>query len=68
MFPGCVERWRSLGFSTDGQGARLLDVFVLGPALIFAGMKVGSRTGSGLIFAGVAVILYNGTRLLTKGA
>ena len=46
------------------QAVRVVDVFVLGPAMIKTGDKVGGRLGMFLVLAGVATIVFNGLTFL----
>lgn len=51
-------------FWSKSQWVRLLDVFVLGPFMIYYAIvtaaEVGWEMAAGLFFAGVLTILYNG--------
>lgn len=44
------------------QGIRLLDVFAIGPAMIYAGARLKSSPNMAnlLVLAGIGTILYNG--------
>lgn len=44
-----------------GQGVRLVDVFVIGPLMIWGGAKAkGEPLGTLLALAGIGTIVYNG--------
>lgn len=57
---------RNLAFGLSVQDVRLLDVFVIGPFLIYAGMQpqLSKPVRIGLVIFGVATILYNGHNYL----
>ena len=42
------------------QAVRIIDVFVLGPAMIKVGRTIGGITGTFLSVAGIATIAFNG--------
>lgn len=42
------------------QAVRIVDVFVLGPAMVNLGNRVGGPVGCFVAFAGVATIVFNG--------
>lgn len=47
-------------FDPKGQNVRLLDVFVIGPLMIWGGLKVKEEPlGSLLALAGVGTIIFN---------
>jgi len=46
------------------QAVRIIDVFVLGPAMIVAAKKIGGAAGAFLSIAGVATIIFNGVTFL----
>ena len=45
------------------QVVRVVDVFVLGPAMIKGGAKIGGALGNFLVVAGLATIVFNGLTL-----
>jgi len=57
---------RNMAFGLSVQDVRLLDVFVIGPFLIYAGMQEGisKPIRIGLVLFGVATIIYNGHNFL----
>lgn len=47
------------------QGIRLFDVFVLGPAMIYAGTRLKNRNMATLLaLSGVGTILFNGANYM----
>ena len=63
----CCERWSAVTrCSVGGQGARILDITVLGPILALLGShpKVPRFIGAGLISLGVGMMTYNTIRLV----
>lgn len=46
------------------QAVRIIDVFVLGPAMIRAGNRLGGNAGSFIMIAGVATIIFNALTFL----
>ena len=45
------------------QAVRVIDVFILGPAMIKGGAKIGGTLGNFLVIAGLATIVFNGLTL-----
>lgn len=46
------------------QAVRIIDVFVLGPAMIRAGSKLGGAAGNFIALAGIATIIFNALTFL----
>lgn len=46
------------------QAVRIIDVFVLGPAMIKIGNRIGGGIGCFVAFAGIATIVFNGITFL----
>lgn len=53
------------GSKVKGQGVRLIDVFLLGPAMVVVGLREGTWLGSAVAIAGVGTVLYNGVNYMT---
>ena len=45
------------------QAVRVIDVIVLGPAMIKGGTKISGSLGTFLVLAGIATIVFNGLTL-----
>ena len=55
----------ALGPGPKSQTIRLVDVFVLGPFMVWAGLRAMPRgTGAVMAAAGVATIIFNGRNYL----
>ena len=50
--------------STTFQAIRIVDVFVLGPAMVQVGRRIGGNIGGFIVLAGVATIIFNGLTFL----
>ncbi len=46
------------------QAVRIIDVFILGPAMINIGNKTGGNLGYFVAFSGLATIVFNGITFL----
>ena len=46
------------------QAVRIVDVFVLGPAMLKIGNKIGGPLGTFITLAGIATIVFNGVTYL----
>ncbi len=58
--------WAAAG-TPKAQGIRLLDVWVLGPILVYAGSRcVSAGLATALTAAGAATIAYNGRNYLAR--
>ena len=53
-----------LDCSAPTQAIRVIDVFVLGPAMVWLGRRHGGTIGAFVATAGVLTIGFNGSRLL----
>ena len=46
------------------QAVRIVDVFILGPAMVNIGNRIGGPVGGFVAIAGIATIIFNGITFL----
>ena len=49
---------------SDVQLVRIVDILILGPAMVLGGRRLGGILGAFLLVSGFATILFNGIRFL----
>ena len=53
-----------LDCSMPTQTIRVVDVFLLGPAMVYVGVKQRGALGAFVALAGISTIVFNGDRLV----
>ena len=68
--PQSYCKWQASGSSADkSQMVRLIDVFLLGPLMVWAGAELSSdyqNLGPVLAVSGIATVLYNGANYVSR--